>query len=125
MEESARQKKFSKLVQKELSEIFQRQYRVPGAMFTTVSVVRTPPDLGLCKVYISILPDAELRRCVDHLNEHSWEVRQILAQRIRHQVRAIPELNFYADDTPQYAERINKLLDQVRPRQQDTKDEEE
>jgi ribosome-binding factor A len=121
MEESARQKKFSKLVQKELSEIFQREYQVPGAMLTTVSVVRTPPDLGLCKVYVSILPDASLQSCVEHLNEHQWEVRQRLAQRIRHQVRAIPELNFYADDTPQYAERINKLLDQVRP----ARDEEE
>lgn len=113
MEESSRQKKYSKLVQKELSEIFQREYKVPGAQLITVSVVRTPPDLGMCKVYISILPDAALVTCTQYLNEHQWEVRQLLGQRIRHQVRHIPELHFYADDTQQYAARINKILSEV------------
>jgi ribosome-binding factor A len=122
MEETSRQKKYSKLVQKELSEIFQREYKVPGSQMITVSVVRTPPDLGMCKVYISILPDAALKTSVEYLNEHQWEVRHLLGQRIRHQVRHIPELHFYADDTQQYAARIHKILSDVRT---DKRDEEE
>lgn len=119
MNESHRQKKFSRLIQKELSEMLARDISLPGKPMLTVSVVRSSPDLGVCKVYISVFPDNLLTGTISWLEEHSWDVRQKLAARIRHQVRAIPELFFYVDDTLTYSENINKLIEEALKKDED------
>lgn len=109
--DSTRQNKVSRLLQKELAEIFQRESRTlfNGKMIT-VTVVRVTPDLGLAKVYVSIFPAEKDENPIDSILEHSRKIRTELAGRVRHQLRKIPELDFYIDDSLDYADNIEKLL---------------
>ena len=114
MGESNRQKKFSRLVQKELSEILQMDVVVPGSPMLTVSVVRSSPDLGSCKIYISVFPDAQRTNALNWLRENEWDVRQKLAKRVRHQVKFVPEIHFFPDDSLEEVEHMEKLFDQIK-----------
>lgn len=111
MAETKVQKKLSKLMMQELSELLQQKHvYMPGTMLT-VSQVKVPADLSLAKVYVSVLPDSKLEELVDLLNKHSWEIRKSLAGRIKNKIRKIPELKFYPDDSFKEADRISRLLD--------------
>lgn len=109
--ESKRQQKFSKLIQKELAEIFQREcsHLFPGA-YVSVSVVRVSPDLGVAKVYLSLLVGANAKELLQEIKINTKTIRHLLAQRIKKQVRVIPELIFYLDDTAEYAARMDELF---------------
>ena len=109
--ESKRQQRISKLIQHDLGEIFLREvpHLTPGVM-VTVTQVHVTPDLALAKVYLSLFPTKDKEERVEKINDASREVRGLLGQRIRHQVRAIPELRFYLDDSLDYIEKIDKLL---------------
>ena len=76
----------------------------------TVTVVRVSPDLSLAKVYLSIFPHAPNEDLLTPVNEHGKMIRNSLANIIRHQVRVIPELAFYIDDSMDYVEKIDQLL---------------
>jgi ribosome-binding factor A len=110
MSESVIQRKVAKLVKAELSHIlsFELKY-VAGAMIT-ISAVRMTGDLGIAKVYLTVLPAAKLPQVLEALSENNWEVRRALAARIRNKVRKIPELRFFEDDSFEYASRIDDLL---------------
>lgn len=110
MKESNRQKKFSRVVQKELSEIFQREVTIPSGSMVTVSVVRSSPDLGSCKIYLSVFPQNFREEVFIHIDAHSKEIRHALAKRIKTQVRRIPELLFFEDDTLDYAENMDRVF---------------
>ena len=112
--ESHRQQKFASLLQRDLGEILQRDVKhwFDGA-FITVTQVRMAPDLGLAKVYLSFLATNDRPALLARVEENAGRIRHRLAQRIRHQVRVIPELNFYLDDTADYAARMDALLDQI------------
>jgi ribosome-binding factor A len=109
--DSVRQNKIARLLQKELATLFQTESRniLPGKMIT-VTVVRVTPDLGLAKVYLSIFPHQQGEDLLGPVNEHNKMIRNALGQHIRHQVRIIPELAFYIDDSMDYVEKIEKLL---------------
>jgi ribosome-binding factor A len=109
--DSVRQNKINRLLQKELASIFQSESRniFPGKLIT-VTVVRVSPDLGLAKVYLSIFPHKQGEDLIGPVNEHSKAIRSLLGQNIRHQVRVIPELAFYIDDSMDYVEKIDQLL---------------
>ncbi len=109
--DSIRQNKISRLIQKELATYFQAESRnlFRGRMIT-VTVVRVSPDLSLAKVYLSIYPLNKEEDFVSQVTLHSKAIRNMLGQNIRHQVRVIPELAFYLDDSMDYFERIDKLL---------------
>lgn len=109
--DSVRQNKINRLLQKELASIFQAESRniFPGKMIT-VTVVRVSPDLGLAKVYLSIFPHKQGEDLIGTVNEHSKTIRSLLGHNIRHQVRVIPELAFYIDDSMDYVEKIDQLL---------------
>ncbi len=109
--ESIRQNKVARLLQKEIANIFQRDMNSTyhGKMIT-VTVVRVTPDLGLAKVYLSIFPLKEDENFLHYINEQSKAIRNALGKKIRHQVRIVPELVFYRDDSLDYADRIDKLL---------------
>jgi ribosome-binding factor A len=109
--DSVRQNKIARLLQKELASILQAENRniLPGKLIT-VTVVRVSPDLGLAKVYLSIFPHKPDEDNLAPVNGHSKMIRSILGNNIRHQVRVIPELVFYIDDSMDYVEKIDRLL---------------
>jgi len=109
--ESTRQKKVGRLIQKELAEIFRSQTRnmFRGNMIT-VTVVRMSPDLMFAKVYISIFPSDKQDEVLEIMNSTAGEIRYNLGKKIGKQVRGIPELAFFIDDSLDYAQRIDNLL---------------
>ncbi|MEM0996563.1 MAG: 30S ribosome-binding factor RbfA [Bacteroidota bacterium] len=113
MKESTRQKKLGRRIQQELSEIFQREMEMPAGAMLTVTVVRVTGDLREARVYISIFPDKDAETHIRELNERQKEVRGFLGRRIRKQVRHIPEMFFYLDDTQQEVAHIESLLSSI------------
>lgn len=109
--ESKRQQKFSRLLQKELAEIFQREVtHLMSGNLISVSVVRVSPDLGVAKVYLSLVLPGNGKAVLDQVREHTKAIRHALAQRIKKQVRVVPELIFYLDDSAEYAARMDKII---------------
>ena len=112
--ESLRQQKYGRLVQKELSEIIQREMaHVFGKAFLTVTVVRMSPDLGVAKVYLSLLMQEDKERFLKTLDHVKKEIRMHLGRRIGKQVRRVPELIFYMDDTAEYTSKMDRLIDEL------------
>ena len=109
--DSTRQNKIARLLQKDLSDIFQKESRnlFRGSMIT-VTVVRVTSDLSLARVYVSIFPGNKKKEVLGLINEQAKHIRHILASRVRHQLRAVPELEFHIDDSLDYADRIDELL---------------
>ena len=110
--ESSRQAKISRLLQKELSEIFRQQTAKTHGIIVSVSGVRTSPDLSVAKVYLSIFPSEQSAAMMANIKDSAKTIRYELAQRVRFQLRKVPELQFYADDTLDYLENIDNLLKQ-------------
>ncbi|MHC2991771.1 ribosome-binding factor A [Pontibacter sp. HJ8] len=109
--ESKRQQKFSRLIQKELAEVFQRE--VPhlfGGAYISVNTVRVSPDLGLARIYLSVMNASSNEALLQELRVNTKTVRHLLAQRIKSQVRVIPELVFYLDDSAEYAAHMDKIF---------------
>ena len=111
--ETKRQKKVSKLIQKELSDIFQKEtHQFLGNILVTVTGVRISPDLSVAKAYLSIFPVEKPKDALAILNENKKMFRTLLGNSCRHQLRIVPELIFYLDDSAEYAEEIDRLLNQ-------------
>jgi ribosome-binding factor A len=109
--ESKRQQKVSRQLQKDLSEIFQRQ--VPHLFnnaFITVTSVRVSPDLSVARVYLSFLATKNKGLLLETIQEKGKVIRQHLGERVRHQLRIVPELVFFMDDTAEYADKMDKLF---------------
>lgn len=117
---TTKQKKVARLVQKELGEIFQKKSRshFEGKMIT-VTVVRISPDLLIAKVYLSIYPSQNNTKILSLIKHYGSEIRYDLGNRIRNQVRKIPELNFFIDDSLDYIDNIDRLLNQDRNKKSD------
>ena len=79
-------------------------------IMVSVSAVRVSPDLGIAKAYLSVFPSDKGDEVVNHLNENIKALRFELGNRVRHQLRIIPEIRFYIDDSLDYIENIDKLL---------------
>jgi len=108
--ESTRQNKIARLIQKDLSVIFQQQTRQTRGILVSVSVVRISPDLSVAKAYLSIFPSEKAQEILDNINAHVSQIRYELGNLERHQLRIIPELKFFIDDSLDYVENIDKLL---------------
>jgi ribosome-binding factor A len=108
---STRQQKFAKLIQKELSDIFQRDKRgILDNAFITIADVRVSPDLGLARVYISMMLAKDKKAVLEKVNDHKKEIRKSLGDRIGKQVRIVPDLVFYVDEVEENAQRIEALI---------------
>lgn len=118
--ESTRQAKISRLLQKELSEIFRLQTAKTHGTLVTVSIVRVSPDLSIAKVYLSIFPSGKSQEVLDSIKASAKTVRYELAQRVRFQLRKCPELAFYLDDSLDYIDNIDRLLDSDTPKEDTT-----
>jgi ribosome-binding factor A len=109
--DSKRQQKFARQIQKDLSDIFQRDLRSQfDNAFITVTDVKVTPDLGLARAYLSFMLAKDKQGTLEDVQEKTKTIRQLLANRIRHQVRVIPELQFFLDDTADYAAKMDAIF---------------
>ena len=106
-----RLEKVNRLIQKELGDIFQKELKpkVPMLMIT-VTHVRVTSDLSYANVYLSIFGVDDKKKVVDEVEQNTRAIRGLLGNRIRHQMRIVPELRFFEDDSLDYIENIDNLL---------------
>ena len=112
--ESTRQHKYARLLQKEMAEIFQQDTKhLFGKAFITITLVKVSPDLGFAKIYLSMFLVEDRQDMLDRINERKGQIRKLLGQRIGKQVRIIPEIAFFIDDTEDQAQKIDKLIENL------------
>jgi ribosome-binding factor A len=114
MEENKRQKQVGKLLLEELSDVFMREgmNMVDGGM-VSISKVTVTPDLLEARVYLSFFKVADATALLLKIKERGWEWRKLLGQRIKNQLRRVPELVFYADDTLDHAFKMDELFKKI------------
>jgi len=109
--ESVRQQKVSKLVQKELAEIFRGNAQTLfGGAFITVTTVRMSPDLAQAKAYLSIMATKDRNAIFKLVEDQKNVIRKNLGAKVGKQLRIVPDLMFYIDDSLDYAMKIEELL---------------
>ena len=108
--ETTRQSKISRLLQKDLSDIFLNETRKTHGTLISVSVVRVSPDLSVAKVYLSIFPSEKSEEILESIRASAKTIRYELSQMVRFQLRKTPELMFFLDDSLDYIENIDTLL---------------
>ena len=120
--ESKRQQKFAGVLQQDLAAIFQREGMnyLPNTL-VTITKVRVTPDLAIARVYLSFFNNVNVQQSLQIVKSHAAEIRYKLGARIKDQVRVIPQLDFFVDDTNEYVERMDKIFDKIskEPRQPD------
>ena len=122
--DTTRQQKISRLVQKELSEIFRRETAKTHGTLVSVSSVRVSPDLSVANVRLSIFPSENAQAIMDNINQNERGIRHQLAQQVRYQLRRCPELKFHIDDSLDYIDHIDQLLAKDKPKDSEEKSEE-
>ncbi|TKC01129.1 30S ribosome-binding factor RbfA [Pedobacter cryophilus] len=112
--ESKRQQKFARVIQKDLGELFQREGNnlLPNTMIT-VTKVRTTPDLGIVRVFLSFFNSPNNEVAINTIKAHTAEIRYNLGKRIKDQVRGVPQLEFFVDDTNEYVDRMDKIFTRI------------
>ena len=108
--QETRQNKIARLLQKELSVIFQEQTRSLHGVMVSVTRVKISPDLSICTAYLSIFPSEKSEEMIKNITKNEKQIRYELGTRVRYQLRIIPELRFFIDDSLDYIERIDELL---------------
>lgn len=123
--ESKRQQKFAGVIQQDLAAIFQREGSayLPNTL-VTITKVRVTPDLAIARVFLSFFNNTNTQQALQLVKSHASEIRYKLGARIKDQVRIIPQLEFFVDDTNEYVERMDALFDKIsrEPRQPDTEE---
>ena len=108
---NTRQQQIAKQIQRDIAEIIQREYSsLLRGILVTVTTVRVSVDLAYAKIYISVFPFDKAQATLDLLTEHNRAIRGALGNRMRNQVKSIPELQFFIDDSLEYIENIDNLL---------------
>lgn len=111
---TTRQLKFARLIQKEVSDIFQRDKRgILDNAFVTIADVKVSPDLGLAKIYVSMMLAKDKQAILEKIKSRKGEIRKALGDKIRKQVRVIPELVFYLDEVEENAQRMDSLINNL------------
>ncbi len=109
--DSIRQQKISKLLQKEFSKLLLKEIKhLCGKAFVTVTMVRVTSDLGIARFYLSVFATEDKEAFINNFTENSAEVRFLLGKKLRNNLRHIPEIHFYIDDSLDYIEKINNAL---------------
>ncbi len=113
---SIRTERLARVVQREVADLLGGEFHEASQALVTVTNVRVTNDLGIAYVNVSILGEDAARQQIAfrRLEDLAPQVRHALAQRIRHQVRKIPELKFFLDDTQQQVARMEELFDRIR-----------
>ena len=112
--ESKRQQKFAGVIQQDLAAIFQREgiNYLPNTLIT-ITRVRVTPDLAIARVFLSFFNNTNTSSALQIIKQHASEIRYKLGARIKDQVRIIPQLEFFVDDTGDYVERMDKIFDKI------------
>jgi ribosome-binding factor A len=108
--QETRQNKIARLLQKELAQIFQEQTRAMHSVMVSVTRTKVSPDLSICTAYLSVFPSERGEEIIANVNANMKTIRYELGTRIRNQVRIIPELRFFIDDSLDYIDHIDELL---------------
>lgn len=119
--ESVRQQKVARLIQKEMADIFLKESRVLfGNVFISITTVRMSPDLSVAKLYLSIMLREDKKVILKEIQTQSKVLRKSLGERIRKQVRIIPEIIFYLDDNVDYANHMDDVMSKIEiPKKED------
>ncbi len=113
MNESKRQQKVARLLQKDLSDIIHKdKMGIFGSSFVTVAAVGVTPDLSIARVYLSMFMENK-EELLEKINHHKSEIRRELGNKIGKQVRIVPDLQFFIDELEERAARIDKLIDDL------------
>ena len=110
--ESQRQKQVSKIIQKDIGEIFQIN-NIGKDSLVTITAVKSAPDLGLCRIYVSVFPPVKQYAVMEEIEKKSRMIRSEVGKRVRHQFRKVPELEFFVDNTEEEAAEVDQLIDSL------------
>ncbi|GAA4745298.1 30S ribosome-binding factor RbfA [Flavisolibacter ginsenosidimutans] len=123
MKEGKRQKQIGGLIQEEINTIFQRLGLsfVNGGM-VSVSSVKITPDLLEARIYLSIFNATDKKEILKKIEDRHWEIKKELAAHVKHQLRRIPEIKFFLDDTLDQVFKMEELFDKIK--KEEKKDEE-
>lgn len=108
--QETRQNRIARLLQKELCLIFQSQTRSMHGVMVSVTRCRISPDLSICTAYLSIFPSEKADELIQNITANEKTIRYELGTRVRNQLRIIPELRFFVDDSLDYIAHIDELL---------------
>lgn len=108
--QETRQNRIARLLQKELSSIFQAETRKLHGVLVSVTRVRISPDLSICTAHLSIFPSERGEEILHNIEDNVKTIRYELGTRIRNQLRIVPELRFFIDDSLDYIDHIDELL---------------
>lgn len=112
--ESKRQQRFGGVIQQDLADIFLREASVwlPGTLIT-VTRVRMTPDLGIARVYLSFFNTKDETEALNKVQSKKGEIRYKLGNKVKNQVKNVPELEFFIDDSASYTEKMDRLFDKI------------
>jgi ribosome-binding factor A len=115
MIEGKRQKQVAAVIEKDLNDIFQRMglTMLNGGMIS-ISSVKITPDLFDARIYLSFFKIDDQVKTLNYIQEKSWEIKKELTARVRHQLRSMPQLTFYIDDTLDYVDKMDKLFKEIK-----------
>ncbi len=114
MIEGKRQKQVAAVLEKDLNDIFQRLgLSMQNGGMVSISSVRITPDLFDARIYLSFYKVADPVKTLNTIQEKSWEIKKELTARVRHQLRSMPQLNFFIDDTLDYVDKMEQLFKDI------------
>lgn len=109
--DNTRQQKIAKQIRKDVAEIFGKEGAdIVRGLLVTVTAVRVSPDFGYAKIYVSVFPFERSQELMTALEQNSWFIRRALGQRLRNQLKSVPEIQFFLDDSLEYIEHIDRAL---------------
>jgi len=119
MLEGKRQKQVASVLEKDLNEIFQRLgLSMMGGGMISISSVKITPDLFDARVYLSFFKVKDPVETLKTINDRSWEIKRELTARVRHQLRSMPQLTFYIDDTLEYVDKMEQLFKDIKSQEE-------
>lgn len=115
MQETKRQKQVAGLLNEELSDIFQRlgMNMMDGGMIS-ISSVKITPDLFDARIYLSLFKVKDVDATMKKIEERSWEIKKELVSRVKTQLRSMPQLTFYVDDTLEYVDKMDAIFKKIK-----------
>ncbi|MEI8279189.1 MAG: 30S ribosome-binding factor RbfA [Bacteroidota bacterium] len=115
MEESKRQKQVGKLIQEEMSDIFQREgFNIINGGMVSISKVYVTPDLMEARIYLSLFQIKDQDELMNSITERTWEWRKLLGTRVKNQLRRVPEISFFNDDTLEHVFKMEELFKKIK-----------
>lgn len=123
MIEGKRQKQVAAVLEKELNDIFQRLgLSMHNGGMISIASVKITPDLFDARIYLSFFKVADPIATLKHIQDKSWEIKKELTARVRHQLRSMPQLSFFIDDTLDYVDKMEKLFKDIKSEEEKSKE---